>query len=282
MLLGLLTIASIPTVIGVAEGVSAQNKESNPETSSKVEAERMRKFNLECSCENKSRKAREIDGGQVVLRGEKLYILPHDSNPDKIGHLFEGFYIGYPDPDRPQPPPLGLVSTISKDPPMLNWIYVDKDTCEVKYGNRTQSRAHIVGSWGWDAGEEGGAGGLTLEGKERAVAVELDGKWEIRWEDKDGKVGVQGRRKLTVSLERKFVELTEEEEQEQGREQGKEGEKRTETNIELTKTTFERSKKTTGEPGRVDKAIAKNARECHDAPKLEIKSTTVEKPIKDG
>jgi hypothetical protein len=40
-----------------------------------------------------------------------------------------------------------MVSTISNDPPQLNWIYVDRDTCEVKYGNRAESEDHIIGPW---------------------------------------------------------------------------------------------------------------------------------------
>ena len=277
MVFGLLGLAAIPTTIGVAEGVSEGRKEKDPA----LEEERMRKFRLECFCEANGRKAKEIDGGIVVLRGEKLYILPRNCDQD-TGHPFEGFYIEYPDPERPRPLPLGLVSTISRDPPMLNWIYVDKNTREVKYGNRTQSRAHIVGSWGWDAGEEGGAGGLTLEGDEGAVAVEADDGWEIRWEDEDRNIGVKGSSKLTVSLERKMLEPREEDKPVDARTTTAEDDnqvRRTNTNIELTNTTFQRSKKATGELERVDKAVKKGAKENHSAPKLEIRGTTVERPL---
>ena len=277
MVLGLLAIAAIPTTIGVTEGISEGRKEKDPAT----EEARMRKFRLECFCEANSRKAKEINGGHVVLRGEKLYILPRSSNKG-TGHPFEGFYIDYPDPERPRPLPLGLVSTISKDPPMLYWIYVDKCTREVKYGNRTQSRAHIVGSWGWDAGEEGGAGGLTLEGKEGAVAVEGGGGWEIRWEDDSGYVGVEGKSKLAVSLERKMLDLKEEDKPVDARASKREKDdqvRQTNTNIELTNTTFQRSRRTTGEPERMDKAVKKGGKENHSTPKLEFRSTTVEKSL---
>lgn len=277
MVLGLLAIAGIPTTIGVAEAISEGRKENDPET----EEERMRKFNLECFCEANSRKAKAIDGGQIALRGEKLYVVPRDSVSD-TSHPFEGFYIEYPDPGRPRPLPLGLVSTISKDPPMLNWIYVDKNSREVKYGNRTQSRAHIVGSWGWDAGQEGGAGGVTLEGREGAVAVEADDGWEIRWEDKDGNAGAEGRQKLIVSLERKMLEPKEEDEPDHASASEREDDKqvkRTTTNIELTNTTFQKSKRTPREPEKVDKFVKKGAKENHSAPKLNITGTTVERPF---
>lgn len=219
MVLGLLTLAAIPTVTGVAEGVSAQNAENKPQTSSKTEAERMRKFNLECFCDDTGKDTAAINGRPIILRGGKAWI----GSPNEAGHLFEGFYIGYPDPERPKPLPLGMVTSISNDPPMLNWIYVDKDTREIKYGNRTESRAHIVGSWGWEAGEEGGPGGLTLEGEEGAVAVHGEKGWELRWEDGNGKVAVKGRKMLRVSLERKMLEPSEKEQQEETEGRRKEG-----------------------------------------------------------
>ena len=138
-------------------------------------------------------------------------------------HTFCGFYIAYPNEDRPKPPPIGLVSTVSDDPPLLNWIYVDKITAELKYGNRTQSKPHRVGSWNWTTELEEGefmneeeAGGLLLDGEENFVIVEPesgrenDGRWEVRWDRRDdglkGVDGVKGRKVFRISLERTFVE----------------------------------------------------------------------------
>ena len=273
MVIGLLTLAAIPTTIGVAEGVNAEDKDNDAETSSKTEAERMRKFNLECYCESNSRKAKEIHGGKVVLRNDKIYIEPQSSLK---GHTFEGFYISYPDPDRPKPPPLGLVSSIPSDPPTLNWIYVHKETREVKYGNRTQSRAHIVGSWGWDAGEEGGPGGLTLGREEGAVAVETEDGWEIRWEDENSEIGVKGKKKLTVSLERKMLDSREEEEQ---NEEGA-NEIRTDSNFTLTNTTFKSNNAINGKPEKAIKATIEKSKPKSKEPRLEVKTTMIERPLK--
>ena len=273
MVIGLLTLAAIPTTIGVAEGVNAENKENGSETSSKTEAERMRKFNLECYCESNSRKAKEIHGGKVVLRNDKIYIEPHSSSK---GHTFEGFYISYPDPDRPQPPPMGLVSSIPSDPPTLNWIYVDKDTREVKYGNRTQSRAHVVGSWGWDAGEEGGPGGLTLEGEEGAVAVDTEDGWEVRWEDENGEINAKGKKKLSVSLERRLLDSTEEKKKEEGV-----NETRTDSNFTLTNTTFKSNKTTNGKPEKGVKATIGKSTPKSKEPRLEVNRALIEKPLKE-
>lgn len=67
MVIGLLTIAAIPTVTGVAEGVSQQRKVNEE----KSEEKRMAKFNLNVYCEESSGKAKYLSGKSVVLRNEK-------------------------------------------------------------------------------------------------------------------------------------------------------------------------------------------------------------------
>ncbi|KAL8680509.1 MAG: hypothetical protein Q9186_003308 [Xanthomendoza sp. 1 TL-2023] len=201
MVLGLLAIAAIPTTIGVAESISASKKknsdddeEQDPFVTATTEPQRMRKFHLRCYCDGKSSKAKEIDGGMVGLRDQRV-----------------GFYVPYPDPTR-HPPPLGLVSFTPDTPPMLNWIFIHTSTREVRYGNRTTSIDHVVGPWAWDLGddeEEGNGGGLTLRGEEAGWAVEGEGGWGFFWEDEKGEVGEGGKgggRRLRVSVERVFVE----------------------------------------------------------------------------
>jgi hypothetical protein len=97
---------------------------------------------------------------------------------------------------------------------MLNWLYVDNETQEIKYGNRSASIDHIVGDWDWTDDEAG----LILEKWEGFVAVDEgeDGKDGLRWalyydryDDKlDGRRLVGGKEVLEVSLERR-VQSTE-------------------------------------------------------------------------
>lgn len=220
-------ITGIPVVTGVAEGVHHQ-KEQNKEAANET---RMVKFYMDVFCGAKSSKQDEIDGGMIVLHKERVWVCPKDeatalpASP-KPGvpppHPFTGFYIQYPDEDR-DPRERGLVTTIPTDPPMLNWIYVDKDNLFLTHGNRTQSIAHVVGPWDWTDDEEG----VMLEGWEGFVAVEMDEdeevdglKWQLyydRWDDKLGKgKKVGGRRVLPVSLERRILpeELRKQQEQE--------------------------------------------------------------------
>ncbi len=107
----------------------------------------------------------------------QLY-LDHPSQPVE-GYRFNGFYFGYPGPELCQ----GLVAPIQNEPPMLNWIYADKDTGLLRHGTRTESVGHVVGPWSWTEDEEF----LTLEDeKSNFVAAENeDGFWTVHY-DKNG------------------------------------------------------------------------------------------------
>lgn len=110
-----------------------------------------------------------------------------------------------------------------------------------------------MGPWGWEAGEEGGPGGLTLGNSESAVVTwkdkseegegeEEEGGWEVRWE---GDEGVKGG--LRVSMDRKWVEAEDEEVDQERKDDEKKG-KEKETKdagkaFQVTHTTVTASKK---------------------------------------
>jgi hypothetical protein len=103
-----------------------------------------------------------------------------------------------------------LVTSISHDPPMLNWIYVDKTTFEVKHGNRSASREHHIGPWDWTEDEEG----LTIEGVEGFVAVEEKaGEWAVYYDKQDNRMKglVTDKKVMQISLERKLRPVEEKE-----------------------------------------------------------------------
>jgi hypothetical protein len=94
------------------------------------------------------------------------------------------FYIEYPELEETKRlnRGLGLPTYVQADPPLLNWIYADKDTYELKYGNRTQSVEHLVGPWDWTQDEKT----ILLEEKNAFVAVEeAEGEWALYF-DRDG------------------------------------------------------------------------------------------------
>jgi hypothetical protein len=150
----------------------------------------------------------------VVPRNDENKPIPpvKDMNPPL--HAFAGFFIQYPDDDR-VPPERGMVSTISDDPPMLNWLYIDRNTYAVTHGNRTASIEHIVGVWDWTEDEKF----ITLDEWEGFAVVDesatpgyKDTPWAkdgLRWAlyfdmDDNGLKGRRGKRKMfEVALERR-------------------------------------------------------------------------------
>ncbi|KAL6868797.1 hypothetical protein ACO1O0_000115 [Amphichorda felina] len=75
----------------------------------------------------------------VVLVDGKLFLdFPHDPVQD---HRLYGYYFKYPGEKQH----LGLVSTISDDPPILNWIFVDRDSGALRYGGRKDTIDHVIG-----------------------------------------------------------------------------------------------------------------------------------------
>jgi len=217
-------VVAIPVVTGVAQGVEHQKKQ-NEEAANES---RMWKFNCLVACHHPDEIARgEIDHGILVVRHDKLWIVPRDDQNKPVPpmdhvegqaplHAFAGFYIAYPDEDR-SPPERGLVTTISDDPPMLNWTYCDRNTHEIKYSNRSGSIMHHIGVWDWTEDESH----LSFDGWEGFMAIdEWDGADEanatpwgregLRWavyfdKDANGLKGKKGSKDMYgIRLERRI------------------------------------------------------------------------------
>ncbi|KAI0602089.1 hypothetical protein F4775DRAFT_581851 [Biscogniauxia sp. FL1348] len=195
----MLALTICPAMLGTQEAI----RQSQSKT--KREEHRARRSNLIVSCVKSSIRSRDIDGKLVVLKDNKLYIttsapLPEDeeSVPPGNGYPFSGYYLPYPDSQYE-----GLVSTICDEPPMLNWIYVDKNTYEVKYGVRADAQEHLTGPFDCTKQDRR----MTLEGWEGFAAVEeYPGTWALYFDrDDDGlltKVPM-GTRVLEVELTRR-------------------------------------------------------------------------------
>lgn len=69
-----------------------------------------------------------------------LYVDTGQAYDEPFGHPFAGYYLAYPDAKYS-----GLVSTISDDPPIMNWIYIDRDSYEVKFGTRPYAEHNYNG-----------------------------------------------------------------------------------------------------------------------------------------
>ncbi|KAI1311518.1 hypothetical protein F5Y03DRAFT_410620 [Xylaria venustula] len=195
----LLALTICPALLGTQEAIR-QSQSKN-----KREEHRARRCNLVVSCVKQSIRSRDINGKLVVLKDNKLWITTapstsHDEGPETFedGYPFSGYFLPYPDTKYE-----GIVSTISDDPPMLNWIYVDKDTYEVKYGLRVDAQPHLTGPFDCTRQDRR----MTLEGWEGFVAVEeYPGVWALYFDrDDDGLITKvpMGTRVLDVELIRR-------------------------------------------------------------------------------
>ncbi|KFY92892.1 hypothetical protein V500_03995, partial [Pseudogymnoascus sp. VKM F-4518 (FW-2643)] len=129
---------------------------------------------------------------------------------DERGHLFAGYFFPYPETQWGRRGD-GYVSTISDDPPQLNWIYVDKNTYEMKYGLRVQAQGNIVGPWNCTPIDKR----LTLEGWEGfTVAEEEENVWALYFDrDDDGleRKVKPSKRIMEIELIRKEMRISKDE-----------------------------------------------------------------------
>ena len=94
---------------------------------------------------------------------------------------------------------------------------------------------------------------MAFEGAEGAVAVETDQGWQLRWEDKDGKVGdVKDGRVLSVSLERRFIEEPTEKEEPSDKAVEKKPAGKADGKFEVTSTTVQKEKGTNKPPTKTE------------------------------
>ncbi|KAI9759724.1 MAG: hypothetical protein M4579_002109 [Chaenotheca gracillima] len=188
MFLDLLAVAAIPSTIGTVTGTGEAIHSENQE---KREAALTTECNLVSFCETEP----ELHGKQIVLRDEKVFL---ETASAASGLPFSGFYVSYP----VEPKHMGLVSMISHDPPAMGWIYANKDTLELKYGNKTASCQHIYGPWDFTEDEVG----VVLEGEELFVAVEeAKGVWALYYDRQGDEQPAlpSGKRVVEISVERK-------------------------------------------------------------------------------
>ncbi|KAK2739356.1 hypothetical protein CKAH01_07306 [Colletotrichum kahawae] len=212
MVIGLLTIAAIPTVIGTGQAVSAQKRQN-------AAAKEQAKFSLtatmtidgkreEAPCVLVDNKATHPHTSKLTCSLSLHQLWINHSMAPAPGHKFSGYYFNYPSEENHR----GLVSTISEDPPMLNWIYVDADTRAFRHGGRKDTIGHVIGPWGWTEDERH----LSLRGSGMGfvAALEDDGRWAVYW-DPDGRlrqgyepdecVEIMLRRQMALGIESAYV-----------------------------------------------------------------------------
>lgn len=214
MVFGILAaVAAVPAIVGTTEAVR-QGQRQNAR-----EEHRGRKSNLTITLPVRNSYSEQFDGAMVVLKDNKLYIdTEHSRLGANMAHPFSGYYLPIPwIGDKWKKAGFrngeGMVTTISDDPPFLNWVYLDRNTYEVKYGIRVEAEPHHLGPWDCTPIDRR----LTFEGWEGFVIVQEDEDsdlWALYFDRDDdglrgeGKVGMQDKRMLLVEVSRKEMRRT--------------------------------------------------------------------------
>ena len=99
-----------------------------------------------------------------------------------FGHPFEGYFLPYPAQSF-----AGLVSTITHEAPIMNWVFVHARTHELKFGPRAASEGNATGPWDCTRQDRR----LTFAGWEGFCAVPEGDFWALYF-DRDGD-GLKGK-----------------------------------------------------------------------------------------
>jgi hypothetical protein len=193
MVLSILIAAIVaPGLLGSQEAIrQSQSKE-------KREEHRARRCNLIATCVKSSNRSRVINDRQVVLKNGKLWIDTGTEDGGPLGHPYAGYYLPYPDTKYE-----GLVTTITDVAPVMNWVYIDKETHEIRYGVRADAQPNLTGPFDCTRQDRR----LIFDGWEGFCAVEqAPGLWGLYFDVHDdglkGKVA-PGTRVLEIELSRK-------------------------------------------------------------------------------
>ncbi|KAL0936064.1 uncharacterized protein CTRU02_208279 [Colletotrichum truncatum] len=160
---------------------------------------RSRKNNLLIRCRKSTRYFSEIEGRRVVLSGDKLFVDTGLDPDSAFGHPFAGYYLPYPDSQHS-----GLVSTICDEPPIMNWIYVDRDSYEIKFGTRPYAQPNLTGPFDCTTQDKR----LTFAGWEGFFAVKTGEFWALYFDvDQDGLKSKLGEGVLALEVDLLRVEM---------------------------------------------------------------------------
>ncbi|KAI7778087.1 hypothetical protein LA080_002587 [Diaporthe eres] len=195
----LTAVGAVPTIIGTTQAIEHGQRQS------------ARRSNLVVTLPRKNSYSALFEGAKVVLRNHKLKIqafrrkiqnqsLTATSSPASTSRTRSSGRSGRAQGLKGE----GLVSTIRDEPPDLNWVYVDRDTLEVKYGSRAESEGHLLGPWDCTERERR----VTFEGWEGFLAVEdapetHPGVWALYSDRHDDALGAREVRRLAVLLSRR-------------------------------------------------------------------------------
>ncbi|KAI3326749.1 hypothetical protein HD806DRAFT_416760 [Xylariaceae sp. AK1471] len=157
-------LVAFATVFGASEAIK------HIQSDARKKEHRSRKNNLIVRCLKSCEYSSTLEGRRVVLSGDKLYIDTGTHHDEVFGHPFAGYYLPYPVSNAS-----GLVSTICDEPPVMNWIYVDRWSYELKFGNRAWADDNWPVPWDYTRQDRR----LTFGGWEGFLAVKEGDFWAL-------------------------------------------------------------------------------------------------------
>ncbi|KAI1764099.1 hypothetical protein GGR53DRAFT_332817 [Hypoxylon sp. FL1150] len=157
-------LVAFSAVVGTSEAIRQIQSDS------RRKEHRSRKNHLIVRCPKSSQYSPILEGRRVVLSGDRLYIDTGTDHDQVFGHPFTGYFLAYPDTKYS-----GLVSTICDDPPIMNWIYVDKDTYSIRFGTRAWAQPNWPGPFDCSRQDRR----LTFAGWEGFFAVKEGDFWAL-------------------------------------------------------------------------------------------------------
>ncbi|KAF2133745.1 hypothetical protein P153DRAFT_280388 [Dothidotthia symphoricarpi CBS 119687] len=169
MVFGLIAlVGSIPMT--AASVMSLQNQAES--TKNEADAEKKsEKCHIRCRPTARTPEDRRklFENSRVVLRDGKLYV-QLSAYEGKPLHPFSGYFVPYPNSNFD-----GLVSTISIEPPQLNWIYLDTSSSiyQISHGLRVEAEKGLTGPWATREGSDG-EDRYLMENWEGFVAVSTE------------------------------------------------------------------------------------------------------------
>ncbi|KAI5861119.1 hypothetical protein GGS23DRAFT_153341 [Durotheca rogersii] len=186
-------LVAFSAVVGASEAIRQIQSDA------RRKEHRSRKNNLILRCLKSCQYSHILEGRRVVLSGDKLYIDTGTDYEQVFGHPFAGYFLPYPDTKHS-----GLVSTICEEPPIMNWIYVDRSTYELKFGTRPQAQANWPGPFDCTRQDHR----LTFNGWEGFFVVREGDFWALYFDvDQDGLKAKVGDARPVLEVELLRVEM---------------------------------------------------------------------------
>ncbi|WVO17610.1 hypothetical protein L204_105307 [Cryptococcus depauperatus] len=138
----------------------------------------------------------KFQGAQVVLKGNKLYVHHSTSQLDLLSFRpFSGYYLSVPEYQQAwaQAGYRGdvFVTAVGDSANTIHWIYVDRNTHELKYGTKEEAKQHFPGPWDCTPIENR----VLFEGWEGFVVVQEDAEldlWALYFDKSDDGLTGQG------------------------------------------------------------------------------------------